>query len=318
LLFQLSVPLNFLGSVYRDIRQSLVDMQTLFDLHKVSSRIKVKPGAFPLVLSPGDDKAHVIFDNVVFNYIPGQNILNGLTFSVPAGKRVAIVGGSGSGKSTIVRLLYRFYDPVDGRILVAGHDIQDLTMDSLRKVVGVVPQDTVLFHDDVFYNINYGRIDASRDEVFEAAKMAEIHEAVLRMPKGYSTQVGERGLKLSGGEKQRIAIARAILKNPPILMYDEATSSLDSITEMNILNSLRRVTKDRTSIFIAHRLSTVVDADEILVLEEGRVRERGSHYSLITDRNSLYAHLWHKQHEAYKVESHDRADVSDGSSASGM
>ncbi|XP_029200623.2 iron-sulfur clusters transporter ABCB7, mitochondrial-like [Acropora millepora] len=318
LLFQLSVPLNFLGSVYRDIRQSLVDMQTLFDLHKVSSRIKVKPGAFPLVLSPGDDKAHVIFDNVVFNYIPGQNILNGLTFSVPAGKRVAIVGGSGSGKSTIVRLLYRFYDPVDGRILVAGHDIQDLTMDSLRKAVGVVPQDTVLFHDDVFYNINYGRIDASRDEVFEAAKMAEIHEAVLRMPKGYSTQVGERGLKLSGGEKQRIAIARAILKNPPILMYDEATSSLDSITEMNILNSLRRVTKDRTSIFIAHRLSTVVDADEILVLEEGRVRERGSHYSLITDRNSLYAHLWHKQHEAYKVESHDRADVSDGSSASGM
>lgn len=318
LLFQLSVPLNFLGSVYRDIRQSLVDMQTLFDLHKVSSNIKVKPGAFPLVLSPGDDKAHVIFDNVVFNYVPGQNILNGLTFSVPARKKIAIVGGSGSGKSTIVRLLYRFYDPLDGRILVAGHDIQDLTMDSLRKAIGVVPQDTVLFHNDVFYNINYGRIDASSEEVYEAAKMAEIHEAVLRMPKGYKTQVGERGLKLSGGEKQRIAIARAILKNPPILMYDEATSSLDSITEMNILNSLRRVTKDRTSIFIAHRLSTVVDADEILVLEEGRVRERGSHYSLITDRNSLYAHLWHKQHEAHKVELHDSTKVSDGTSASGM
>ncbi|PFX34198.1 ATP-binding cassette sub-family B member 7, mitochondrial-like [Stylophora pistillata] len=316
LLFQLSVPLNFLGSVYRDIRQSLVDMQTLFDLHKVSSAIKVKPGAFPLVLKPGDEKSHVIFDNVVFGYLPNQNILNGLTFTVPAGKKIAIVGGSGSGKSTIVRLLYRFYDPSDGRILMAGHDIRDLTIDSLRQAIGVVPQDTVLFHNDVFYNINYGRIEATQDEVYEAAKMAEIHDAVQRMPKGYQTQVGERGLKLSGGEKQRIAIARTILKNPPILMYDEATSSLDSITEMNILDSLKRVTKDRTSIFIAHRLSTVVDADEILVLEEGRVRERGSHYSLITDSNSLYAHLWHKQHEAHRVDIH-RTQVDD-TSAAGM
>jgi len=292
-------------------------MQTLFDLHKVSSNIKVKPGAFPLVLKPGDQRAHVIFDNVVFSYLPGQNILNGLTFSVPAGKKIAIVGGSGSGKSTVVRLLFRFYDPDDGRILVAGHDIQDLTIDSLRKAIGVVPQDTVLFHNDVFYNINYGRIDATPAEVYEAAKMAEIHEAIQRMPKRYNTQVGERGLKLSGGEKQRIAIARTILKNPPILLYDEATSSLDSITEMNILSSLKRVTKDRTSIFIAHRLSTVVDADEILVLEAGRVRERGSHYSLITDTNSLYAHLWHKQHEAHNAELH-RTNINGGTSASGM
>ncbi|XP_032228955.2 iron-sulfur clusters transporter ABCB7, mitochondrial isoform X2 [Nematostella vectensis] len=299
LLFQLSVPLNFLGSVYRDLRQALVDMETLFSLHRLQTSIQERADAAPLLLKAGDSQSHVTFEDVSFQYIEGQRILDGLSFSIPAGKKVAIVGGSGSGKSTIVRLLFRFFDPQGGRVLVAGQDIRDFSLESLRKVVGVVPQECVLFHNSVYYNINYGRVQATEHEVHEAARMAEIHDAILRMPKGYDTPVGERGLKLSGGEKQRIAIARAIIKDPPILIYDEATSSLDSITEMNILSALRRVTKGRTSIFIAHRLSTVVDADEILVLEHGKVRERGTHYSLITDPHSLYAHLWHKQHSAH-------------------
>ncbi|XP_031567457.1 ATP-binding cassette sub-family B member 7, mitochondrial-like [Actinia tenebrosa] len=299
LLFQLSVPLNFLGSVYRDLRQALIDMEALFNLHNLKTSIKDKPNAYPLLLKAGDPNSNVIFDNVSFEYLSGKRILDKVSFEVPSGKKIALVGGSGSGKSTIVRLLFRFFDPIEGRILVSGKDIQDVSVESLRKIIGVVPQESVLFHNDVFYNINYGRIEATAEEVYQAASMAEIHDAILHMPKGYSTHVGERGLKLSGGEKQRIAIARAIIKDPPILIYDEATSSLDSITEMNILSALRRVTQGRTSIFIAHRLSTVIDADEILVLEDGKIREKGNHYSLITDPNTLYAHLWHKQHAAH-------------------
>uniref|UniRef100_A0A2K6TC21 Iron-sulfur clusters transporter ABCB7, mitochondrial n=1 Tax=Saimiri boliviensis boliviensis TaxID=39432 RepID=A0A2K6TC21_SAIBB len=301
LLFQLSLPLNFLGTVYRETRQALIDMNTLFTLLKVDTRIKDKVMASPLQITP--QTATVAFDNVHFEYIEGQKVLSGISFEVPAGKKVAIVGGSGSGKSTIVRLLFRFYEPQKGSIYLAGQNIQDVSLESLRRAVGVVPQDAVLFHNTIYYNLLYGNINASPEEVYAVAKLAGLHDAILRMPHGYDTQVGERGLKLSGGEKQRVAIARAILKDPPVILYDEATSSLDSITEETILGAMKDVVKHRTSIFIAHRLSTVVDADEIIVLDQGKVAERGTHHGLLANPHSIYSEMWHTQ--SSRVQNHD-------------
>jgi len=301
-LIQLYQPLNLLGVVYREIRQGLVDMEALFRLLKVSTEISDRPGATVLAAHLADGPAgEVAFEDVRFGYRPDRQILKGVSFRVPAGGKLAIVGATGAGKSTISRLLFRFYDVTGGRVLIDGQDIRDVTQESLRAAIGVVPQDTVLFNDTIRYNIAYGRAGASQEEIEHAAKLAQVHDFVLRLPDGYDTRVGERGLKLSGGEKQRVAIARTILKDPRILILDEATSALDTGTEQEIQGALRGLASHRTTLVIAHRLSTVVDADEILVLRDGTVAERGTHAGLLA-AGGLYAHMWALQAEQENTE----------------
>ncbi len=293
MMIQLYQPLNFMGMVYREIKQAVIDIENLFAILHRKPEIEDRPGAQPLEVRRGA----IRFDNVSFSYDPERPILKGLSFEVPAGKTVAVVGPSGAGKSTISRLLYRFYDVTGGRIEIDGQDIRDVTQVSLRSAIGMVPQDTVLFNDTIRYNIRYGRWEASDAEVEEAARNAQIDHFIRIAPKGYETEVGERGLKLSGGEKQRVAIARTILKGPPILLLDEATSALDSHTERDIQDALDRVSKNRTTLVIAHRLSTIVAADEILVLDHGVIVERGTHPQLLAS-GGLYASMWNRQREA--------------------
>jgi ATP-binding cassette subfamily B protein len=296
-LLQLAMPLNFLGTVYREIKQSLIDLETMFRLLHSDAEVQDEPEAAPLQISKGE----IVFDKVSFGYDPRRPILKDVSFTVRAGNTVAIVGPSGAGKSTISRILFRFYDVLDGAVKIDGQDIREVTQASLRHAIGIVPQDTVLFNDTVGYNIRYGRPAASDEEMMEAARLAQIDGFVRSLPDGYATMVGERGLKLSGGEKQRVAIARTILKGPKILLFDEATSALDTKTERGIQKSLREVSRDRTTLVIAHRLSTVVEADEILVLEAGRVVERGRHDALLS-RGGVYAQMWSRQQAGHEEE----------------
>ena len=293
LLLQLSIPLNFIGMIYREIRQGLTDIEQMFDLLDVNAEVKDGEGAKALDIGDGA----ISFKNVEFAYDPARPILKGVSFDVPAGKTVAIVGPSGAGKSTISRLLFRFYDIQGGEITIDGQDIRDVTQVSLRAAIGMVPQDTVLFNDTIAYNIRYGRVDATEEAVRHAAELAQIDKFIASMPDGYKSMVGERGLKLSGGEKQRVAIARTILKAPPILILDEATSALDTNTEREIQAALDQVSKGRTTLVIAHRLSTVISADEIIVLQDGKIAERGSHNELLK-KKALYAAMWDRQREA--------------------
>ena len=297
MLMQLSIPLNFIGFVYREIRQGLTDIEQMFDLLDESPEVQDRPGAKPLQVRSG----HVQFEDVVFAYDSDRPILKGVSFEIPAGKTVAVVGPSGAGKSTISRLIFRFYDIQKGAIRIDGQDIRDVTQESLRAAIGMVPQDTVLFNDTIRYNIRYGRPGATDEEVRRAAELAQIGPFIESLPAGYDTLVGERGLKLSGGEKQRVAIARTILKAPPILILDEATSALDTHTEQEIQTALDLVSRDRTTLVIAHRLSTVIGADEIIVLRDGRIAERGTHRTLLAARG-LYAEMWNRQREATRAE----------------
>ena len=292
-LTQLFRPLDMLGMVYRTIRQGLIDMAEMFRLLDTPVEVADAPGAPALVIR----RPTLVFDNVVFGYESDRTILKGLSFEVPAGSQVALVGPSGAGKSTIARLVFRFYDPTSGRILIDGQDIRDVTQASLRQHIGIVPQDSVLFNDTIGYNIAYGRDGAGQDEVEAAARGAALMDLIGRLPKGFDTEVGERGLKLSGGEKQRVAIARTLVKNPPILLLDEATSALDTRTEQDILATLHRVSSGRTSLSIAHRLSTIADADRILVLNDGQLAESGTHAELLRS-DGLYAEMWARQAEA--------------------
>ena len=297
LLMQLSIPLNFFGFIYREISQGMIDLRSLFSVLKIEPEIKDKKNAIEMSF----EKTDIEFKNVSFSYDNKRNVLNKINFKIPSGSSLAIVGPTGAGKSTISRLLFRFYDVSSGSILVNGKDVRDITQVSLRKNIGVVPQDTVLFNDTIYYNLSYGKINADEKEIWEVARRAKLSELIKTLPDGMSTVVGERGLKLSGGEKQRVAIARTLLKNPPILILDEATSSLDTLTEKEIKVSLNNLAKKRTSIIIAHRLSTIVDVDKILVFEKGKIIEQGTHIQLLK-KKGLYADMWNTQQTIEKAE----------------